>query len=54
MNEAGSILAARILAELKDLATLVDRAKIGWEKAKNHDDDYYLDGVALPPPTAES
>lgn len=41
------LLAAKILAEIKELAQLVNRAKQGWEKAKRAHDDYYLDGVAL-------
>ena len=47
MNKAGTILAARILSELKELSVLVDRAVQGLERAKKRDDDYYLDGVAL-------
>lgn len=47
MSQAGKILAARILGELKDLSTLVERAKQGWERAKSRNDDFYLDGVAL-------
>ena len=47
MNKTGTILAARILSELKELSVLVDRAVQGLERAKKRDDDYYLDGVAL-------
>lgn len=47
MNKGGKILAARILAELKEIVNLVERAKQGWERAKRKNDDYYLDGVAL-------
>lgn len=47
MSKPGAILAARIRTDLKELALLVERAKQGWEKAKNRNDDYYLDGVAL-------
>lgn len=43
----GTLLAAKILAEIKELSQLVNRAKHGWEKAKLKHDDYYLDGVAL-------
>jgi hypothetical protein len=47
MNKAGSLLAARILSELKELSVLAKRAEQGLEKAKKRHDDYYLDGVAL-------
>ncbi len=47
MSKAGALLAARILAEFKDLNTIVERAVQGWERVKTKNDDYYLDGVAL-------
>lgn len=47
MSNSGTILAARIRTDIKELALLVERAKQGWEKAKSHNDDFYLDGVAL-------
>mgnify|MGYP001607547523 CR=1 FL=1 len=47
MNKAGAMLSARILAELKELSTLVERIQEGWERSKLKSDDYYLDGVAL-------
>lgn len=47
MKRPGTLLAAKILAEIKELSQLVNRAKHGWEKAKLKHDDYYLDGVAL-------
>lgn len=47
MKRPGTLLAAKILAEIKELSQLVNRAKYGWEKAKLKHDDYYLDGVAL-------
>ena len=47
MSKEGAVLAAKILAEFRDLSMLIDRAVQGWERAKRNDDDYYLDGVAL-------
>jgi hypothetical protein len=47
MNKPGTVLAARIRNDLKELALLIERARCGWEKAKSQNDDYYLDGVAL-------
>lgn len=47
MSKPGSILIARIRADLPELAFHVERAKQGWEKAKRLEDDFYLDGVAL-------
>ena len=47
MSKAGALLAARILAEINDLNTVVKRAMQGWERTKIRNDDYYLDGVAL-------
>jgi hypothetical protein len=35
----GSVLAARILAELEEMAVLVKRAEIGWAKARESYDD---------------
>jgi hypothetical protein len=36
-----------MLAELGELAMLVRRAELGWAKAQESHDDYFLDGVAL-------
>lgn len=47
MSKAGALLAARVIAELKELFALVDRARLGWDKAKRSNDDLYLDSVAL-------
>jgi hypothetical protein len=47
MKKGGSLLAARILSEFRELAVLVERAVQGLERAKKRNDDYYLDGVAL-------
>ena len=47
MIKAGALLAARILSELKELSTLVERAVEGLDRAKKRNDEYYLDGVAL-------
>lgn len=47
MSRPGAILAARIRIDLPELAFLVERARLGWDKAKTLNDDYYLDGVAL-------
>jgi hypothetical protein len=47
VTKEGLVLATKIIAELKDLSSLVDRAVQGWEKAIKNADDYYLDGVAL-------
>lgn len=47
MSKPGAMLAARILSELKELSTLVERIQEGWERSKLKNDDYYLDGVAL-------
>ena len=47
MSKAGALLAARILAAINDLNTVVKRAIQGWERTKTRNDDYYLDGVAL-------
>jgi len=43
----GTVLAARMLAELGELSVLVQRAELGWKKAQASHDDYFLDGVAL-------
>lgn len=47
MSKPGTVLAARIRTDLRELALLINRAERGWEKAKSQNDDYYLDGVAL-------
>lgn len=47
MNKAGALLAARIISELKELSVLAKRAEQGLKKAKEKNDDYYLDSVAL-------
>jgi hypothetical protein len=36
-----------MLAELEEMAVLVKRAEIGWDKARESHDDYFIDGVAL-------
>jgi len=43
----GTVLAARILADLREMAVLVQRAELGWDKAQESHDDYFIDGVAL-------
>jgi hypothetical protein len=40
-------LAARIRQELDDIDYTIKRAALGLEKAKNNNDDLYLDGIAL-------
>ena len=47
MTGRGAVLAGRILAELQELSTLVQRAEQGWVKASESRDDFFLDGVAL-------
>ena len=47
MNKEGSVLAARILSEIKEISSLVRRIEYGWKNAKKREDDYYLDSVAL-------
>jgi hypothetical protein len=47
MNKAGALLAARIISELKELSVLAKRAEQGLKKAKEKNDDYYFDSVAL-------
>lgn len=47
MRKGGSVLAARILSEFRELSVLVERAVQGLERAKKRNDDYYMDGVAL-------
>ena len=39
MSKAGALLAARILAEINDLNTVVKRAIQGWKKTKTRNDD---------------
>jgi hypothetical protein len=36
-----------MLAELQELSILVQRAEQGWAKAKESQDDFFIDGVAL-------
>jgi len=36
MSKAGALLAARILAAINDLNTVVKRAIQGWERTKNN------------------
>jgi hypothetical protein len=43
----GAVLVGRIMFELREIATLVQRADQGWCKASESQDDFYLDGVAL-------
>lgn len=40
-------LAARIRRELDDLERVQQRIVAGWQLAQQHNDDYYLDSVAL-------
>lgn len=47
MSAKGAVLAGRILAELQDLSSLVQRAEQGWIKAMESRDDFFFDGVAL-------
>ncbi len=47
MTSRGAVLAGRILAELQELSTLVERAEQGWTKARESQDDFFIDGVAL-------
>ncbi len=47
MTGRGEVLAQRILAELQDISILVVRAEQGWVKARESQDDFFLDGVAL-------
>ena len=47
MSKPGTILAARIRAEVPELAFLVERARQGWDRFKGQNDTFYLDGVAL-------
>jgi hypothetical protein len=42
----GAVLAGRILAELQELSILVQRAEQGWAKARDSQDDFFLDGAA--------
>lgn len=47
MSAKSISLAARIQASLLDVERVVDRAQFLLMQAKTHDDDGYLDGVAL-------
>jgi len=47
MNFQAAILSARIDTELSELKLVVDRTLQAWDKAAKHDDDFYLDSVAL-------
>ena len=47
MNRKGAVLAGRILAELDELKILDERIRLGMEKAKTQNDDFYIDSVAL-------
>jgi hypothetical protein len=49
VKKEGAVLSARIESELKDIFTIIDRIKIAWRKAKDTNDDFYLDSVALNP-----
>jgi hypothetical protein len=40
-------LAHRIRANLDDLEQILDRITVGWQRATQTNDDYYLDSVAL-------
>lgn len=41
------ILAARIHSEMSDIAVVVDRAQVAWQRAELGHDELYLDSVAL-------
>jgi hypothetical protein len=41
------LLAQRIRENLDDLEQVVDRIAAGWQRARQTNDDYYLDSVAL-------
>ena len=45
MSKPGSILVARIRADLPELAFHVERARLGWDKAKRLNDDYLSTGI---------
>lgn len=47
MKKEGAVLSARIESELEDILVLIDRIKTAWRKAKDTNDDFYLDSVAL-------
>ena len=47
MTGRGAVLAGRILAELQELSVLAQRAEQGWVKARESQDDFFLDSVAL-------
>ena len=47
MSKRGAVLAGRIMAELNEVSTLVERIETGMRKAKSQSDDFFLDSVAL-------
>jgi hypothetical protein len=47
VKKEAAVLSARIESELKDIFTLIDRIKAAWRKARDTEDDFYLDSVAL-------
>jgi hypothetical protein len=47
VKKEAAVLSARIESELKDIFTLIDRIKAAWRKARDREDDFYLDSVAL-------
>lgn len=47
MNKKYLALASRIREELSELQQAVDRVQVGWDRANQTGDDFYLDSVAL-------
>ena len=47
MSLQAAILSARINSELSEIRLVVERTIQAWDKATKHNDDFYLDSVAL-------
>lgn len=47
MNTSQLTFISKITEELNEIENLVKRAYMGWERAKNTNDDLYLDSVSL-------
>ena len=47
MSLQAAILSARINSELFEIKLVVERTVQAWDKATRHNDDFYLDSVAL-------
>ena len=47
MNKKHLTLLGRIRDEILDIKSIVGRAQIAWERAKQSGDEFYLDSVAL-------